>query len=88
VLGLAALGSLLTARVDALTAAHAPAGTGLDAGLPNLRKLASSAVDGIRTVSGQAFGDVFTAAAPCALLTLAAVLLLRETPPRPTLDKH
>ncbi|MFF9756807.1 MFS transporter [Streptomyces sp. NPDC014344] len=88
VLGLAALGSLLTARVDALTAAHAPAGTGPDGGLPDLRALGPPAVDGVRAVYGQAFGDVFTAAVPFALLALAAVLLLREAPLRSTLDEH
>jgi hypothetical protein len=41
VLGLAALGSLLTAHVDALTPAHVSSvpGTGPDGGLPDLRTL-------------------------------------------------
>jgi MFS family permease len=82
VLGLAALGSLLTARVDALSSAHAAAGTGLDGGLPDLGALPPSAVENVRAVYGRAFGDVFATAVPFALLALAAVLLMRETPLR------
>ncbi|MFD3821232.1 MFS transporter [Streptomyces sp. NPDC058625] len=81
-LGLAALGSLLTARVDALSSAHAAAGTGLDGGLPDLGVLPPSAAESVRAVYGQAFGDVFATAVPFALLALTAVLLMRETPLR------
>ncbi|MEZ3182637.1 MFS transporter [Streptomyces pimonensis] len=81
-LGLAALGSLLTARVDDLSSAHAAVGAGLDGGLPDLGTLSPSAVESVRAVYGQAFGDVFAAAVPFALLALAAVLLMRETPLR------
>ncbi|MFI6210227.1 MFS transporter [Streptomyces sp. NPDC051041] len=89
VLGLAALGSLLTARVDALAAAHVPSvpGAGPDGGLPDPRALSSSAGEGVRAVYGQAFGDVFAAAVPFALLALTAVLLLRETPLRTAADE-
>ncbi|MGY0065756.1 MFS transporter [Streptomyces sp. QTS137] len=82
VLGLAVLGSLLTARVDALSCAHAAAGTGLDGGLPDLGVLPPSAVESVRAVYGRAFGDVFASAVPFALLALTAVLLMRETPLR------
>ncbi|MGC9382629.1 MFS transporter [Streptomyces sp. MH13] len=82
VLGLAALGSLLTARVDALSRAHTAAGTGPDGGLPDLGALPPSAVESVQAVYGQAFGDVFATAVPFALLALTAVLLMRETPLR------
>ncbi|RAY16329.1 MFS transporter [Actinomadura craniellae] len=77
VLGVAVLGSLLTARVNALSPA-----TGLGGGLPDPRTLSPSAMESVGAVYGHALGDVFTAAVPFALLLLASVLLLRETPLR------
>jgi MFS family permease len=89
VLGLAALGSLLTARVAALSPAHlSPVpGTGPQGGLPDLRALPPAAGEAVQAVYGQAFGDVFAAAVPFALLALTAVLLLRETPLRTAPDE-
>ncbi|MGW7412698.1 MFS transporter [Streptomyces sp. NPDC054863] len=74
VFGVTALGAVLSARLDALaTAAHQDR-------VPDLRTLPPAAVDVVQTVYGRALGDVFAVCVPFALITLLAVLLLRETP--------
>jgi EmrB/QacA subfamily drug resistance transporter len=83
-IGVTVLGVVLGHRVVDLLGggAGAAAGAGLD-----LSGLAPAAADAVRAAYGDAFGLVFAVAAVASVLTLVAVLLIREVPLRTTVAR-
>ncbi len=85
--GVSALGAVLSNRVvhytsEGLAALGITGGTGQGTAVPNLATLPAPIRAVVQDSFGQATGDIFLVAAPFALLSLIAVLFIREVPLR------
>jgi hypothetical protein len=82
--GVTVLGVVLSHRVAGLLGGGATA----DAGLSDLAALPPGQAEALRAAYGDAMGTVFGISAVASLLTLAAVLLIREVPLRKTVGRQ
>jgi EmrB/QacA subfamily drug resistance transporter len=81
--GVTVLGVVLSHRVAGLLGGGATA----DAGLSDLAALPPEQIEAVRAAYGDAMGTVFGISAAASVLTLAAVLLIKEVPLRTTVAR-
>lgn len=82
-IGVTVLGVLLTGRVAALLGGAAPASDSVG----ELSALSPAQAEAVRAAYGDGVGLIFQVAAVASLITLAAVLLIKEVPLRTTVER-
>ena len=83
-IGVTVLGVVLSGRVSELLGGSAAAA----AGLSDLATLSPLQAEALRAAYGDGIGLVFGIAAVASLITLVAVLLIKEVPLRTTVDRQ